>query len=122
MALLKEKKAQTSLYFAFMMAAITIVVIAAVFAPMGVRFNSEMYIAGQGILNESLPTINQINDADVKAAVLDSVNAARDEGSNIIQVNAAVFQYSWVVIIALLALIVFLSARRLVEYGQGGII
>lgn len=116
------RKGQVTMYFSFFAAAVIIVTIAAVLAPLGVRFNSEMYLEGQRILNDSLPIINQISDDTIRTEVTEAVTDARDQGGNIIQVNAAIFQYSWVLMIFVLGLIIFLTARRLVEFGGGGFI
>lgn len=117
-----NKKGQVTLFIVYIIAAVMIVLIAAVFAPMGVLFNSEMYLAGEQILLDANESIQSINDASVKTAVQGSLDSAIDSGQNNIQVNANIFQYSWIFILILTALVVFLYTRRLVEYGYGNFI
>lgn len=117
-----KKKAQVTMYIYFMFMAIIIIVIAAVFAPMGVLFNTKMYEAGEGILLDANDSIADINDATVRARVYAVVNSAYDAGENNIEVNANIFQYSWIIILVLTGIVVYLQTRRLVEVGAGGFI
>lgn len=112
-----NKKANVTLFFAFTIAAIVIVVFAAILAPMGVLFNAEAYAAGEMILQNANESIQDISDPTVKASVEDSIQSAFDASQNNIDVNASIFQYGWILIIVLVALVVFLASRRLVEYG-----
>jgi hypothetical protein len=119
---MKSKKGQAVLYVYFIITAIIIVTIAAVLAPMGVRFNAAMYAAGEDILEDSKADIDAIQDNAVRKQVNATVEAALDAGANNIEVNAQIFQYSWVIVLILTAVVVFLNARRLVEVGAGGFI
>lgn len=114
---MKGKKGSVTLYIVFIITAIIIVVVAAVLAPMGVLFTSKMYVAGEGILNQSLPIINDISDPDVKTSVLGVVQSAKDATVDDISVTSGLFQYSWIFIIVLAGLVIFLFSRRMVEYG-----
>lgn len=118
----QNKKAQAVLYVFFIITAIIIVTIAAVLAPMGVLFNTKMYAAGEAILEDAQPDIDNINDANIRAAVNSSVAAAKQAGSTSITVNSSIFQYSWILILLITGLVVFLQARRLIEVGAGGFI
>lgn len=117
-----NKKGQAVLFVYFFISAIIIVIIAAVFAPMGVLFNTKMYQAGEDILLRSQDEIKGIHDLTVQAQINDTISVALDAGTNNIDVNAAIFQYGWVFVLILTGLIVFLQTRRLVELGAGGFI
>lgn len=117
---MKYKKGSISLYIMFFFFAIIIVVITSVIAPLGVRFNSEMYLAGQDILNDSIPTIAKINDAQMRDQINASVQNAMGAAKNNIEVNANIFQYGWVVVIGLVGLVIFLFTRRMSEISGGG--
>lgn len=114
---MKHKRGQITLYLVFIIAAITIVTIGAIFAPMGVRFSTEMYKAGYMILEDSNASINSINDDAVRTQIQSTISNAMDAQENNIEVNSALYQWSWLFILILTALIVFLYTRRLVEYG-----
>lgn len=116
-----NKKAQVSIYIAFMISAIFIVLVAAVFAPMGTLFNTEMYKAGEDILLRTNDSIQGIQDADVKAAVQGHIDEAIAAAETNVEVNADIFKYGWVLVIALTAVVVFLFSRRINEI-QGGLI
>lgn len=117
-----NKKAQAVLYVYFIIAAVIIVTIAAIFAPMGVLFNTKMYTAGEDILADAQDEIELIQDASVKAAVNDTVQSAKDAATVNINTNANIFQYGWVAVILLTGIIIFMQTRRLIEVGAGGFI
>lgn len=115
----KNKKGSVAIYISFMIVAFIIILIAAVLAPMGVEFNTQAYLAGQTILEQANESIQNINDAAIKAEVQGALDAAFDSAANNIEVNANVFQYSWIAVLFLSALTVFLFTRRVVEFSQG---
>lgn len=117
-----KKKGQAVLYVFWFIAAIIIITIAAVLAPMGVLFNTKMLTAGEDILNKAQSDIDGIQDADVQASVNATVAAAKSAAATNINVNANMFQYSWVLILIITGIIVFLQARQLIEVGAGGFI
>lgn len=114
---MKNKKGSVTLMIVFFIAAVIIITITAVLAPMGVLFNTAMFTAGEDILNQSQPYIDDIKDTDIRNTINDVVTSAKAAGSDNIEVNANLFQYSWVFIIILTGLIIFLLTRRAVEYG-----
>lgn len=110
------------MYIAFLIAAISIILIAAVLAPMGVLFNTEMYTAGEDILLRANESIQNINNATVRAEIQGVVGTALNSQQNNINVNANLFQYSWILIVALTAVVIFLYTRMMVEYTGGGFV
>lgn len=115
-----KKKATLTLYLTFFLAAVIIVTFAAVLAPMGVLFNTEMYRAGEDILGKANASIANIQNAEVRGEVQSALNASFAAAQNNIEVNNSVFQYSWVAVVVLLGIIMFIGARRLTEIGTGG--
>ena len=114
-----NKKGTVTLYITFMITAILIILIASFLVPTGIRLNAALYAAGDNILEESLPDINSISDATVRAQLNETLFAAMAAGANNIQVNADIFRYSWILVLGLTALVVFLFTRRLTEINQG---
>jgi hypothetical protein len=119
---MNDKKGSVSIYIMFMIVAIVIVTIAAVLAPLGVLFNSEMYAAGEYILSQSNESIDAISNEAVKASVQSNIAESLDSAENNININADIFQYGWVAIVFLSFLVVFMFTRQLVEVGAGGFI
>ncbi len=120
----KFKKAQVSIYVAFIFTALIIIVITAVLAPMGVLFNAEMYIAGENLMLQGNDTIAKIKDDAIRESILGVIDTALKAQQNNIEINADMFRFSWILILGLTALVVFLFTRRLVETsgGAGGFI
>jgi len=118
----KNKRGVVTIYISFIIIAIIVVLIGAVFAPMGVLFNSAMYVEGEKILLMANDSIQQINDTTVRTAVTDNLNNAFAAAENNIEVNNDIFRYSWLLVVGLAALTVFMLTRRLVEVQGGGIV
>lgn len=114
------KKAQISMYITFFIYAAIIIMIAAVLAPMGTLFNTEMYKAGEGILKRANSSINNISDPEVRDRIRDSTQEALDATENNIDMNNDLFQWSWLLVIGMTALIIFLYTRSSIEVGRGG--
>jgi len=115
-------KGQVSLFITFMVLAIFIVLLGALFAPMGVLFNTKMYAAGEQIMLDANASIMNIKDTSVRNSIQEVISSGLSETQNNIDVNTAIFKYSWVVLLIITGLVVFLQSRKLVEYGYGGFI
>ena len=120
--MLKKKKAQITIYFVFFIAATMIILIGAFVAPMGVRFSTEMYMAGEQLLADSNVSIQNIADTTVRDQITGVISSAMNAQTNNITVSSNLYQYSWVFVLILVGLVSFLYTRRLVEYGGGGLI
>lgn len=116
---MKNKKAQTTMYLAFLIAASLIIIITAVFSPLGTLLATEFYAAGEDILADANASINNITDATVKAEIQSMIGEARAAETNNIEVTTALYKYSWIFVVALAGIIVFLFTRRSIEYSQG---
>ena len=108
------------MYVIFMISAIIIVTVAGVLAPMGVLFNTKMMEAGVNILSIANESIQDIDDAGVRAAIGNATEQALDAGVSNIEVQSDLFQYSWVIVLILGAIIFFLATRRSIEVSGGG--
>ncbi len=108
-----------SIYITTMIALITIVVIAAIIAPMGARINTEFYAAGEQIFLDANESLQGIQDENVKARLQATFDAAFAAQENNIEVNANIFQYGWVYAIIITGIIAFLLSRQLVETRGG---
>lgn len=121
MKLFKQKKSQIFIYITFLIIAILIITIAAVLVPFGVRFSTEMYEAGESIyldMNESV----DIQDTEVRAGIIDGIEGGLDALETNIDVSQDIFKYSWIIVIVLTGLVMFIFTRRIVEMQGGGIV
>lgn len=113
------KKAQITIYLIYFAVAVIIIVLASVLAPLGVLFNTEMYAAGEGIMQRANESISNINDAGVKSSIYNLTEEGFKSIETNIEVNTDIFQYGWIAVVVLTGLVLFLFTRRLVEYGGG---
>lgn len=114
-----NKRGTIMLYISFFILAVIIILLAAILAPLGVQFNSQMYETGEEILLDANETIKNIDDSTVRGQIQTSLSNAIDAQQNNIEVNAAIFQYGWVFVVILTGLVLFIYARRLIEVGGG---
>ena len=119
---MRKKKAQVSIYISFMILAIFIILITGVFAPMGVLFSTEMYAAGEDIMLRANDSISKIQDTTIKAQIYDSVSSGLSSAQTNINVNSDLFRYSWLIVIGVVGLVLFLITRRIVEVQTGGFV
>lgn len=111
------------LYITVFLSGMLIVLVASVLAPMGVRFSSVMYTAGETLLLESNETIASIQNDEVRTQLLSVLDAALDSQATNIEVNADIFQYGWVIAILLVGLVSFIFTRQTIEAsGRGGFV
>lgn len=119
MRLFKNKRGVVMLYISFIITAIMVVLIASVFAPMGVLFNEKMYEAGDMIMAQSQSSIDNINDVGIRNEINATIQSARDATQNNIEVNSDIFKYSWIFVLVVGMLVVFIYSRRLTEVNSG---
>lgn len=108
-------KGSVSFYMVFLYTAILIVIITAVFAPLGTNFGTEFYSAGADILNDSQENIRGLSDPDIKKAINDSLVQAQANQELNIKTNADIYKYGWIILIGLVAIGFFLYSRRINE-------
>lgn len=116
-----SRRGQVVIWFSFVIVALVVITVSAILAPAGVQFTTASYLAGEKILNNSLDDINDIQDVDVRTAVFDVVDSAKDATEDNIEVNSAIFRYGWVIVVALVGFILFLLTRSLTNFGPGSI-
>lgn len=119
---MKHKKGQAGIYVYWFFLAIIIVVLAGLFAPMGVLFSTKMLTAGESILSDAQGDLSQIQDGEVRETLNASLSAAIQSNVDNIEVHADIFRYSWIIMLILSAIVAFLYTRQLVEYNGGGFI
>jgi hypothetical protein len=119
---MRKRKGSVTIYFAFIVTAIFIITIAAIFIPMGVLMNTELYAAGEQIMLQANTSMSKIQDTTVKNSLYNVMDGAFASQQNNIEVNAYLFKYSWILVVGLTAIVLFLFSRRIVEVNQGGFI
>jgi hypothetical protein len=119
---MKHKKAQVTYYLFFVIGFLFLALVAAVIIPMLVLFSTQMYGAGEGMLNKSLVIASNIDDPEVRNTLTGTMTAARDSSIDNITVLSTVYQYSWILIGGISALTLFILLRRNVEFTGGGFV
>lgn len=115
-----NKKGVVTLYLIFMVIAVMVVLVSAFFAPMAVRFNTEMYSAGEKIMLQANESIDGIQNETAKQAIQGIIAGGLANTQNNIEVNNALFQYGWILVVGLVVLVLFLYTRSIVEFSSRG--
>lgn len=117
----KNKKGTVALMMVYIVVAVILVLITAFASPLLVEMNSKFYLAGQDMILRSNESIQSITDNNIRTTLTDTLNSASDSTAYNISVNANLFRYGWIMVLALSAIITFLFTRRLIEV-RGGIV
>lgn len=119
-----NKKGQVMLYIYFIIIAVTITTLAAVLIPATTRINTEMFISGENLVRQSQTRIlGGISDSDIKSELNASFEGALAAAADNIETSNFIYQYSWLIIVFITGMIVFIYSRQIVEtnkqYGGG---
>jgi len=117
-----NNKGNISLYIIFLILGIIIITIGSIVGPMGVLFSTEMITAGETILGNANSSLQEIQDPTIKASVQDVVDSATNSAQTNIEVSGGLYQYSWLLLLVVTLIVLFITTRRLVEFGQGGLV
>ena len=96
--------------------------IAAVVVPFGAYFNTEMYKAGELILLQANDSIHDISDPGIKSQLTNLTAEVLDTTESTIEINLNIFKYSWIALIVITGIVIFLLTRQLVEFSGGGFV
>jgi hypothetical protein len=113
-------RGQVTMYVMFCIFATLIIIVMTLMFPLGVRINTQMYIAGDTIMRGTNDSLNLIQNTTVRDSIKSAISGALGNTEENIKVNAAFYKYSGYIMIGIIALTLFLIQRRLVEYQGGG--
>ena len=114
---MNEERGSFSYFMVFITLAIMLVFLFAVGIPMLTQINTEFYAAGEPMLDRAYDNALEVQDADVKAAMLSNIDGQRQSLPDQIEVLSVFFQYGWLIIIVVIVLILFMASRRSIESG-----
>lgn len=114
-----DSRGQLGMWLVFIFMAFTIIIIGAIMAPVGARFSAEMYAAGAELLNDTkYNPVAQIADADVRERLEATFDAAMATQEDNIEVSTGLYKYSWVILLVLTAIVLYLVTRSSIPYNR----
>lgn len=113
--LIKDKRGTMGFFIVFVVVAVLMTILFAFGIPLLISINTEFYKAGEELINESLTEINQIQDQTIKDELNKALTDAKTATSNNIGILSWFYQYSWVFVVIVVALVIFMLARTTVE-------
>ena len=112
---MKGKKGVLTLAFIFVVFSFIVLFIFAFLAPAGVLINTKIYAAAEDLMISSNSSVQAIQDASVREVVEGQIASSLRAQQYAIEANNNMYRYSWIFIIGLMAVMMFLFARSLVE-------
>jgi hypothetical protein len=116
---MKGKKGSLTFYIMFFVFAVMITLMTAFLAPIGTKITTELYAAGEMVLEMSNDSIADIQDDEVRNAIQGYINESLQAQQTNIEVTTEVHQYGWLFILGLVGILIFLFARRINEVSGG---
>lgn len=112
-------RGQLSFSLVFLLSFIILVVIFAVMIPLGTTFITGMYQGGEDILTQANDTAQLIQDDSVRENVTSLITSATTATTENVSILTSAYKYGWVLILFIIAVMIALRARLIVEYNQG---
>jgi hypothetical protein len=117
---INNKKGNMTLVFVFLASSVILIILAGLFSPMLVNFSTIITESGEGILIDAQPSIDNIQDDEIRNQINSSLTGAIQSSADNISILAGFYRYAWVIILIVSGIIIFLFARLLVETGGRG--
>jgi len=114
---MKNKKGSITIFFVFIIMVTMIVLVSALFAPLGVKLTTDFYDKGEDLLIEANATASNIQDPAIKAQIQSMLGEGTSATVNNIEVFTGMYKYGWVIAVILTSLVLFLITRIRVETG-----
>ena len=112
-----DEKGSFAYFYTFVVLGIILIFLFAVGIPLMQVANVEFYAAGEQIINSSQNTTSEIRDVNARTTIQSAYNAQLDSIEGQVDVLSVFFQYGWIIIIFIIALVLFLASRQQVEFG-----
>jgi len=115
--LLNDERGSFSYFMVFVLLAVMLVFLFAIGIPLLMAVNSEFYAAGEPLLDRATVSANEVENAEVQAAMLSNIEAQRQSIPDQMEVLGVFFQYGWLIIIVVIVMILFMASRKTIESG-----
>lgn len=112
------KKGQLAIALFMFIIITTILIVGTVFAPIGTKFATVTYNVGESILNLTADDLNNIQDADIRLSLNETIEQSKNNTDESITIYGALYRFSPIIAVIVVILMAFLLARRSVETGQ----
>lgn len=110
-----NEKGSTTLFLVFVYLFVILAFLFGIIMPLLQTFNVQVFQGGEQIMIQGIASANQIQDTNVRNALLGVFNAEKDAVVTNTQVTGVFVQYAWFMIAGIILLVLFVQARRQVE-------
>lgn len=122
-SLRKDENAVLGYFLAFIFAVTMIVFLFAFAIPFATSFSTDLYVAGDSILEDAQDKIDSISNATIRTRIQDSLDNMQDATAENIEHLAFFYQYSWIFVVIIITFTFFMLARKIVETkGYSGVV
>ena len=99
-------------FIAYIIFAVTIVLVASIFSPLGQRIGTNFYNAGGVMMSQALLSSNEISNATIKTTVQADIQGAINKKTANIDLITNYFKYSWVILLLVTVMGLFITTRK----------
>lgn len=115
-----DERGNIAFVFVFALLAIAIVFMFVFLSPALQVYTVKVYTAAEPVLDDANTISDGIADAQVQTSIKNSLQASKDTTVMQIEVLNFFYQYAWLFVVSITALILLLFSRFLVERQVGG--
>lgn len=112
-----NNKGVFSFAFSFLVIGVILLTLFALIIPILLNYNSSVWPKAEKQMLDANDSLNEIQNAEVKAIAIDGLSEAYNTIPTQNDVLALFFQYGWLIIIVVVAVVWFIFARQTVEAG-----
>lgn len=114
-----NQKGSFSYFYVFIVLTIPLIIFFALGIPFIQTMLTALYEAGEPLIDEQATMAAGISDANIRAAMEDNITSQRNSIPDQIDILSIFYQYSWIIIIVIISVTLFIFARRQTEVGIG---
>lgn len=112
------KKSVFTFWIIFVFFLFIFILLLYIFMPLGQTFITSTIKASEDIIELQNSYINQIQNETVKQALLNATNSQISSLTEQHSILSTFYKYSWIIVILVVSLMMFILARKYVEYEQ----
>lgn len=115
-------RGQVATAMLFIIAFIILMVMFILAAPIATRMSSEITKQGVSLLTESNEVFSQIGDQEVSQTLVEATTSAKDTMIETSFIGIVLSKYGWVLVLVIVAIVMFLRSRMIVERESRGLV
>lgn len=114
-----NQKGSFAFFYAFIILSVSLLVLFALGLPLITLILTNLYEAGEPLLQDQNTIANSIDNNAIRIAMQDNIESQINGIPDQIDILTVFYQYGWLIILIIIAVTLFIYARQTVETGIG---